>query len=183
MHPIFLVVGPPAVGKSTASRAVAAHFPRGIHIPIDDLRAMVVSGSVVPGATWSDDLIQQITLARTSAIQMALAYHHAGFAVVIDDFADPLGLVEYQALRPHPQLTRILLYPSQEEAHRRNFQRAGMSPARDYIDDGIRIVYRFLPAMIDQLAHEGWKIVDSSTFSVEETVAIILQQAQHSSEL
>ncbi|HRL14538.1 MAG TPA: hypothetical protein PKX07_21830, partial [Aggregatilineales bacterium] len=95
MNPIYVVVGPPAVGKSTTSRALAARFPKSIHIPVDDLRNMVVSGLMLPGAVWSDGLAQQITLARTSAASMALAYHTAGFAVVIDDFWDPNHAADY----------------------------------------------------------------------------------------
>lgn len=83
MNPMFLLVGPPAVGKSTTSRALAARFPKSLHIPVDDLRNMVVSGIALPGADWSDDLAQQVTLARTSVVHMALTYHNAGFVVVI----------------------------------------------------------------------------------------------------
>ena len=51
MHPIYLVVGPPAVGKSTTSGALAARFPKSLHIPVDDFRNMVVSGIELPGAS------------------------------------------------------------------------------------------------------------------------------------
>jgi len=95
MNPIFWVVGPPAVGKSTTSRALPARFPKSLHIPVDDIRNMVVSGIELPGAVWSDDLTQQVTLARTSVIQMALSYHRAGFVVVIDDFWDPNHRSDY----------------------------------------------------------------------------------------
>lgn len=176
MNPIFLVVGPPAVGKSTTSRALAAQFDRSIHIPVDDLRDMVVSGLVLPSSIWSDDLVQQITLARESAIHMALTYRRAGFAVVIDDFVDPNRLSEYQALRSHPDVHTVILYPIQSEAHRRNLQRAGTSPARDYIDEGIRIVYQQLDAVVDYLEQDGWTVLDTSTLSVEATVSKILHQ-------
>ena len=72
MIPIFLVVGPPAVGKSTTSRSLAAHFPQSIHVPVDDLRDMVVSGLVLPGQDWSAELALQVNLARQSATHSAL---------------------------------------------------------------------------------------------------------------
>ena len=175
MNPIFWVVGPPAVGKSTTSRALAARFPKSLHIPVDDLRNMVVSGIALPGAVWSDDLTQQVALARTSVVHMALTYHRAGFVVVIDDFWDPNHQSDYRDLLGHPDLHKIVLYPGQSEAHRRNLQRSGESPARAYIDEGVRIVYQQLNAAVPQLAQEGWIVVDTTALSVEATVTTILQ--------
>jgi len=92
--PIFLVVGAPAVGKSTVSRALARSFERGVHIPVDDLRDMVAAGRILPSPEWSTGLVEQISLARRSALAMASRYAQAGFAVVLDDFWDPPGLLE-----------------------------------------------------------------------------------------
>lgn len=177
MNPIFLVVGPPAVGKSTTSRALAARFPQSLHIPMDDLRNMVVSGIALPGAVWSAELVQQVSLARATAAYMAIAYQAAGFVVVLDDFWDYDHLSDYQALFSHPDLRRVVLYPGQAQAHQRNLQRSGESPGRDYIDEGIRLVYQQLNAVVPQLEQEGWLIMDTTALSVEETVTAILQRA------
>lgn len=178
MNPIFIVVGPPAVGKSTTSRALAACFPRSLHIPVDDFRNMVVSGIELPGAVWSDGLIQQVHLARSSATHMALTYHQAGFAVVIDDFWDAYHAADYQALHANPHLHRVVLYPQQQEAHRRNFQRSGDSPARAFIDAGIQQVYERLNPVLPRLSQDGWLIVDTTSLNVEATVSHILQHTQ-----
>lgn len=178
MNPIYIIVGPPAVGKSSTSRALATHFPKSIHIPVDDVRDMVVSGLVLPGAAWSTELTQQVRLARASVITMALNYHKAGFTVVIDDFWDPNHLADYQSFLDQPQVYKILLYPNQMEAHQRNLMRSGESPARAYIDGGIQLVYQQLSAVIPQLAGEGWLIVDSTTLSVDEVVEAILQHSK-----
>lgn len=172
MTPIYIVVGPPAVGKSTTSRALAAQFPKSIHIPVDDLRNMVVSGLMLPSAVWSSELAQQITLARTTVSSMALAYQAAGFAVVIDDFWDVNHAADYQGLLEQMQATisRIVLYPTQEEAHRRNLYRFGDSPARAYIDEGIQIVYQQLGPALPQLAQAGWLVVDTTALTVDEVV-------------
>ena len=37
------MVGAPAVGKSTASKAVCAEFAHSLHIPVDDLRDITVA--------------------------------------------------------------------------------------------------------------------------------------------
>ena len=39
-----LILGMPAAGKSTVARALMARFARGLHLPVDDLRNIVVSG-------------------------------------------------------------------------------------------------------------------------------------------
>ena len=37
---------------AATARALAAHFEKSLHIPVDDLREMVVSGLALPGPTW-----------------------------------------------------------------------------------------------------------------------------------
>jgi adenylate kinase family enzyme len=173
LNPVFILVGPPAVGKSTTSKALAAKFNRSIHIPVDDIRDMVVSGLTLPGIEWSAELVQQIRLARESAVQMALNYQNAGFAVVIDDFIDPNQLVEYRELLDKTDIHKFVLYPHQETAHARNLQRAGADPARSYIDDGIRIVYQQLNTLINPLRIDGWIVLDTTELSIEQTVSEI----------
>ena len=174
MNPIYLIIGPPAVGKSTTSRALAACFPRSIHIPVDDLRNMVVSGLALPAPEWGDELTRQVALARHAVIGMALAYREAGFAVIVDDFWDPNRLAEYQALSGVPYVRRVLLLPDRIEAHRRNLLRSGDSPARMYIDEGIRVVYDGLGGVVGELRRQGWQVIDTSALSVAEAVETIL---------
>ncbi len=159
---IFLVIGPPAVGKRTTSRALAARFPQSLHIPVDDLREMVVSGRVLPGPEWPEALVEQIRLVREAAIEMAQRYHAAEFVVVMDDFFDPNRLREYQILRDQPYFHRILLLPDQGIAHARNFQRAGEGSNRDNIDVGIRQVYEEIAPVLEDLQQEGWLILDTT---------------------
>jgi hypothetical protein len=175
--PIFIIIGPPAVGKSTTSRAIAAHFPKSIHIPVDDFRDMVVSGLVLPGTGWSDELAQQISLARSTVVHMAQSYQAAGFVVVIDDFWDAGHPRDYKALFHLPNLHRVVLLPNQAEAHQRNLERSGNSPSRVYIDGGIRIVYEQLITALPQLRREGYLIIDTTNLSIEATVTTILQRS------
>ena len=175
-QPIFLVIGPPAVGKSTTCRAIATQFPRSLHIPVDDLRNMVVSGLELPGAEWNASLAQQITLARTAVVDMAQRYQSAGFTVVIDDFWDPGHLADYQGFLGQSNVHQIILFPDQDEAHLRNLKRSGDSPARAYIDEGIRNVYQQLAPSLPRLVEEGWIIIDTTKLSVESTVKMIFHQ-------
>ncbi len=134
-----------------------------------------MAGRVLPSPQWSDALREQLRVARASAIHMACAYHAAGFAVVIDDFLDPHDAAAYQALRHHPQLRRIVLYPTQHAAHQRNHTRTGDPATRAYIDEGISMVYHHLHTVVAALAQDGWRVVDTTTLSVAATVAAIVQ--------
>ena len=173
--PIFLIVGAPAVGKSSTAHALAARFPKSIHIPVDDVRDMVVSGLIHPSDEWGQGLIEQLTTARASVSQMAITYNRASFVVVIDDFWDPNSqLSEYKRLFAERHVHRVLLYPSQNAALARNLGRSGTGEASEYIAGGIQLVYAHLEMVVDDLEQRGWFVLDTTDRSVEETVAAIL---------
>jgi predicted kinase len=168
---VFLLVGAPTVGKSSAAHALALRFPKSVHIPVDNLRDMVVSGIVHPGDDWSVALIEQLKLARKTATQMAIDYSRAGFDVVIDGFWDPRSrLAEYEGLSELPSAHKVLLYPSQEIAEARNLKRSGAGQASEYIAAGIRQVYVSLKAEVDALRGEGWWVIDTTDASIDDTV-------------
>ena len=175
--PIFLVVGAPAVGKSTVSRALARRFERSVHIPVDDLRDMVASGLILPSPDWSAGLVEQIGLARRSAVAMADRYSEAGFAVVLDDFWDPPGLLEYRELPEARPLHRVLLRPPREVALERNYGRHGEDPVRPYLDEGIELVYGLYDAAGEQLDQEVWFVLDNTELSPDEAAGRILEAA------
>ena len=83
-------------------------------------------------------------------------------------------MMEYRALADAPEVRRVLLLPDRAEAHRRNLLRSGDSPARPYIDEGIRIIYDELTDVVDELRRQGWLVVDTSALTVAETVETIL---------
>lgn len=175
MTPIFLIAGAPAAGKTTVSRALAGRFAKSIHIPLDTIRDMVVSGLTVPNPIWSQELIEQLALSRASVSTMALCYNQAGFAVAVDDFYDQNSrLIEYEALLAAHQTHKILLYPSEQTAMARNLARYGPGRRTDHLAVGIGIVYGHLTAVVDELKEQGWIVVDSTEQSIEQTVAEIL---------
>ena len=175
--PVFLVVGAPAVGKSTTSRALATRFARSVHIPVDHLRDMVIAGRAVPNPTWSEALVEQVGLARRTAIGAAVRYAYAAFAVVIDDFWDPPGLLEYRELSDDRLLHRILLRPPRHVALERNVGRHGEDPVRILLDTGIHHVYGLLDVAQEQLDREGWLVLDNAELSPDEAAARILEVA------
>lgn len=153
---MLLLAGPPAVGKSTVARVLAKQFAKSIHIQVDDLRDMVISGVVQPSATWSDGLVDQLRLARSSATYMAAAYSKAGFDDILDDFWDPHShLQEYNVLQELPNLKKFLLHPKHEAAEARNWRRTGDSAQTRYISQGIEISYQALGLVLPKLREQG----------------------------
>jgi hypothetical protein len=108
---------------------------------------------------------------------MAVRYADAGFAVVLDDFWDPPGLLEYRELPDGRRLHRVLLRPPRVMALERNFGRHGEDPVRPYLDEGIELVYGLYDAAREQLDREGWFVLDNADLSPDEAAARILGAA------
>lgn len=180
MTPIFLIAGSPGVGKTTIGRALAMRFTKGIHIPVDEIRDMVVSGFHRPGPDWTPELIEQLILARANACAMAMRYREAAFAVTIDDFFDGYSrLAEYSEIVPLPQVYRILLYPTEATTIARNLARYGPGERAAYLEAPIHMLYALFREIIGELKSLGWIVVDSTEQNVEQTVAEILQRTGH----
>lgn len=172
MEPIFLVLGGPAVGKTTSSRLLADSFPRSIHVPVDDIRHMVRGGLALPGLPWSDEIRRQVRLGREAALALAERYASDGFVVVIDDFWDPHHAAEYREAVRRPGVHGVLLYAPREVALARN--RARMpGPEGEYIAGAIAHAASVIEPVLDGLADEGWTVIDTSDHAPGATAAAI----------
>jgi thymidylate kinase len=175
MKPIFLIVGTPASGKSTVSKALVQRLERGLHIPVDDLRHMVVAGLKEPGFDMTEDTFTQIRLARETASHMALKYAQAGFVVAVDDFWMPQGPDRGYDSLLGPGTHKILLLPSLEATLERLYSRNPSEGSfKKYLEQGVRYLFED----IQQHPKTGWRVVDSSNLGVEETVERILELTQ-----
>jgi predicted kinase len=172
--PVTLLVGPPAVGKSTAARALCARFERSIHVPVDDLRTRVLTGYAGPEPGWPAPLVEQVRLARESALDSAHRYAAAGFSVVLDDFVDPPLLREYDVLQGRGGVRRVVLAPPRDEARRRCARRELDPALRRYIEAGIDVAYEILRTATPSLLQRGYHVLDTSDLPVEATVDRIL---------
>lgn len=106
---------------------MAEHFPKSIHIRVDDLREMMVSGIELPKAPWTDEATRQFQLARSAATHMARLYAGAGIAVVIDDVCVPPEFArQYADLFSDPSVQRVLLLPTSTAMIERLRKRAGL---------------------------------------------------------
>jgi tRNA uridine 5-carbamoylmethylation protein Kti12 len=168
---IFLISGVPGSGKSSVSRELMNRFNRGVHIPVDDLREMVVSGIAHPVPVWTEETGRQFVLARASAIKVATIYNEAGFAVVIDDVISSENLHKdyipnFGNLKPYP----ILLLPSKEV----NLQRNATRENKNFDTTILEQVIGYLYEELSQMDHADWLVIDSSDLTLEQTVDLIL---------
>lgn len=146
------------------------HFAFGLHLPIDGLRALVVSGAAHPLPEWSEECGRQFRLARISAAQTARLYADAGFGVVIDDI---IGAEEVETwLEPliGRTLHKVLLLPRSSVARGRNAHRSNKTFDTSVLDGPIQTIHGWMTA---QTLKTDWLVLDNSDISLEQTVGHI----------
>ncbi len=175
--PIFILTGTPASGKTSAAKALLNRFSFGVHIPVDDLRGMVVAGLSNPIGSWDAETDRQFRLARDSAARIAQTYAQGGFAVVIDDVIFPDAIAHhYDVALAEFAVHKVLLRPAVAVAVARNEARQ-IPVDNKQLEKIIAPIYdHFATFKLDKLAAAGWCILDTSDYSIEETVAEILDR-------
>ncbi len=174
-RPIFVITGQLSAGKSTIASALLARFDRGLHVDVDAIREMVVSGRASP-LDWNDETERQFGLAVEGSVALAGIYSRAGYAVVIEGGLDPAAA--RRALLDQglaDRLVGVVLHPRLDVALARNrarthkgFDTSVLEDAMRHIDDDLR---REPPP-------EGWSTLDNSDEPMEQTVERILSIAR-----
>jgi adenylylsulfate kinase-like enzyme len=173
MQPIFLIMGTPASGKSTIAKALMQRFERGLHIPVDDLRHLVVAGLSDMAFEIPPETFRQLRLAREAASVMARMYSDEGFAVAIDDFWLGENPDEDYNRKISRRVTRVLLLPKLETTLKRLYAR---NPDEGSFKLILESAVRSLQTGIETHPKTGWLVIDSSDLSVEQTVDLILER-------
>lgn len=169
--PVFLVTGVPGSGKTALCRALLRRFAFGLHLPVDDLRELVVSGTAHPVPEWTEETGRQFELARAAAGRMAQLYREAGFAVAIDDVLGPAEASPFD-LPTEPR--KVLLRPSLEAALERNRSRSNKAFDAAVLDPVIRHLYASQD--VQAYLEQGWQVLDTTHMTVEEAVGAVLAQ-------
>lgn len=166
MKSITLIVGPPGSGKSTISKLLAKSFCRCLVIPVDELREMMLTGKAVPdGELGEREGELQFQLARTTATEMAQIYAREGVHVIIDDVCFPPHFADhYESLFTATDCRRIMLLPTLAHVVDRMKKREG--PWDHVLVDLVPDLYKNMKP----LSAEDWDVLDSSEWSIDETV-------------
>jgi predicted kinase len=169
MNKIVLIMGPPGAGKTTIARQVAKHFPKSLHIQVDDLRDMMVNGAALPDGGFTEEADRQFQWVRAAAIYMAKLYAERGVFVVIDDVSVPGHFQDhYSMLFDHPDVQRILLLPTANNLIERMRKRG--NPWDHVLIEHVPWLYSFLEPM----PKDDWIVLDTSDWTIEQTVSEVL---------
>jgi deoxyadenosine/deoxycytidine kinase len=169
MNKIIFITGMAGAGKSSVARLVARHFSKSLYIQVDELREKMVKGYAIPeNGVFTEEVVEQFQMARSTATYMARLYASQGVDVVIDDVCVPSNFMDqYAAFFEMPEVQRVLLYPKASVVIERIKQRGGPMEHIQYVP----MIYDFLVAM----PKDGWIVLDSSEWTVEQTARAVIE--------
>jgi len=128
---LFVISGVSAAGKSTVARLLAERFERGVCVPGDAIRAMIVSGRVDVRPDSKEEALRQLTLRYAGALSVAGIFLNGGFDVVVEDVIIGPILGEFLRLVPVPEFHLVFLDPDAAALERREQERSKVAYGPD----------------------------------------------------
>ena len=167
---LFVISGVSAAGKSTVARLLAGRFERGVCVPGDTIREMLVSGRADMSPEAGPEALRQLTLRYAGALAVAVAevFLSAGFDAVVEDVIIGPVLREFLALVPVPEFHLVFLDPDAAAIERRERERDQVAYAPD------RWSVSGLQAVLRQETDRIGLWLDTSGQNAEQTVDAIL---------
>jgi predicted kinase len=120
---LVVISGVSASGKSTVARLLAERFDRGVCVPGDTIRAMIVSGRVDMRPDSGEEALRQLALRYAGALSVAHVFLNGGFDVVVEDVIVGPILREFLSLVPVPEFHLVFLDPDAAAIGRREQER------------------------------------------------------------
>jgi predicted kinase len=120
---LFVISGVSASGKSTVARLLAERFGRGVCVPGDAIRAMMVSGRVDVRPDTGAEALRQLVLRYAGALSVAKVFLDGGFDVVVEDVIVGPVLRDFLGLVPVPEFHLVFLDPDAAAIERRERER------------------------------------------------------------
>ena len=165
---LFVISGVSGAGKSTVARLLAERFERGVCVPGDAIRAMIVSGRVDMRPDAEEEALRQLAQRYAGALSVAGIFLHGGFDVVVEDVIVGPILRDFLLLVPVPEFHLVFLDPDAAAIERRERER-GLTvygPGRWSVGG--------LQALLREETDRIGRWLDTTGQSAEQTVEAIL---------
>jgi gluconate kinase len=164
---LFVISGVSASGKSTVARLLAERFERGVCVPGDTIRAMMVSGRVDMRPDSGAEALRQLALRYAGALSVAEVFLNGGFDVVVEDVIIGPILRDFLGLIPVPEFHLVFLDPDAAaiEHRERERDRIAYGPGRWSVSG--------LQALLREETDRIGLWLDTTGQSAEETVEAI----------
>lgn len=172
---VMVLSGPAGTGKSSIAQQFCEMLPKAAHIKVEPLRdnaysvlvAQPMSREGVDDGAKAEVWTGKTDEARQQAIDLAKAYTHLGYYVIIDDVLElPPEVSFYQEGLDGLTIRTFTLMPALEEMERRDKYR----PAELQAGPRIKELYQTMTRQLGSLS----TVLDTSSETVPETVKRIL---------